>query len=50
MKRCGVDDVRHVAKVASRAIGLADAKNLGCGWTVLVDDGTLTTDQIRKIC
>lgn len=49
MKRCGVDDVRHVAKVASRAIGLADAKNLGCGWTVLVDDGTLTTDQIAAM-
>ena len=49
MRRCGVGGVHEVAKAASRAIGLADAKKLGCGWTVLVDDGTLTTDQIAAL-
>ena len=49
MSRCAVGGVHEVAKAASRAIGLADAKNLGCGWTVLVDDGTLTTDQIAAL-
>ena len=24
-------------------------RQLGCGWNVLVDDGTLTTDQIAAI-
>ena len=49
MRRCGVEEVDQTAKVACRAIGLAAAKNFGCGWTVLVDDGTLTTDHIAAI-
>ena len=49
MRRTGVQDVKAVAKVASHVIGLSDARQLGCGWNVLVDDGTLTTDQIAAI-
>jgi len=49
MRRTGVWDVHRVAKVACNVIGLADAKRLGCGWNVLVDCGTLTTDQIAAL-
>lgn len=49
MRRVGVTDVAEVAKVANSAIGLADAKALGCGWCVLLDRGGLTTDQIAAI-
>ena len=49
MRRTGVQDVKAVAKVASHVIGLSDARRLRCGWNVLVDDGTLTTDQIAAI-
>ena len=49
MRRTGVLDVHRVAKVACNVIGLADAKQLGCGWNVLVDSGTLTTDQIAAL-
>lgn len=49
MRRTGVSDLAGVAKVASHGIGLADAKQLGCGWSVLVDDGSLTTDQIAAL-
>ena len=49
MRRTKVTDVSRVAKVACHAIGLADAKQLGCGWNVLVDCGTMTTDQIAAM-
>ena len=49
MRRTVVQDVKAVAKVASHVIGLSDARQLGCGWNVLLDDGTLTTDQIAAI-
>jgi beta-phosphoglucomutase-like phosphatase (HAD superfamily) len=49
MTRLGVDEVQQVAKVANSAIGLADAKLAGCGWTVLLDNGLLTMDQMMAI-
>jgi hypothetical protein len=49
MRRTGVSDLAGVAKVSSHGIGLADAKQIGCGWSVLVDDGSLTTDQIAAL-
>ena len=41
--------MKAVAEVASHVIGLSDARQLGCGWNVLVDDGTLTLNQIAAI-
>ena len=49
MARLGVDEVQQVAKVANSAIGLADAKLAGCGWTVLLDNAQLTMDQMMAI-
>ncbi|MDA0729345.1 MAG: hypothetical protein O3B70_05890 [Bacteroidetes bacterium] len=46
MRRTGVLDVGEVAKVANNAVGLSDAKRLQCGWTVLLDSGILSTDQV----
>ena len=46
MRRANVQSVESVAKVASHPIGLFDAKQLGIGWSVLLDDDTLTSDQI----
>lgn len=46
MRRLDVSDVSAVAKVSTRAKGLVDAMKLGCGWKVLLDSGTMTTDQI----
>lgn len=49
MRRLGVDDVSAVAKVSTRAKGLVDAMTLGCGWKVLLDSGSMTTDQIAAL-
>ena len=49
MRRLGVVDVSAVAKVSTRAKGLVDAMRLGCGWKVLLDSGSMTTDQIAAL-
>lgn len=49
MRRTAVTELEAVAKVACQPIGLSDAKQLECGWNVLVDCGTLTTDQIAAV-
>ena len=49
MRRLGVADVSAVAKVSTRAKGLVDAMKLGCGWKVLLDSGSMTTDQIAAL-
>lgn len=49
MRRLGVAEVSAVAKVSTRARGLVNAKKLGCGWKVLLDAGSLTTDQIAAL-
>ena len=45
----GVKDAQEVAKVATHVMGLSDARQLGCGWNVLIDDGNLTMDQIAVL-
>jgi len=49
MSRTGVNDPQSVAKVATHVMGLSDARQLGCGWNVLIDDGSLTMDQIAML-
>ena len=49
MRRLGVAEVSAVAKVSARARGLVNAKKLGCGWRVLLDAGSLTTDQVAAL-
>lgn len=49
MARLGVKDPKEVAKVATHVMGLSDARQLACGWNVLIDDGNLTMDQIAVL-
>lgn len=49
MARLGAENLQEVAKVATHVMGLSDARQLGCGWNVLIDDGNLTMDQIAVL-
>jgi phosphonatase-like hydrolase len=40
MRRCGVVDVRTVAKVGDTPADLGEGRNAGCGWTIGVTYGT----------
>jgi phosphonatase-like hydrolase len=40
MRRCGVSDVRTVAKVGDTPADLGEGRNAGCGWTIGVTYGT----------
>ena len=49
MARLGAENLQEVAKVATHVMGLSDARQLGCGWNLLIDDGNLTMDQIAVL-
>ena len=47
MKRLGVDNPQHVAKIGDTPVDLEEGKNAGCGWLIGVTSGSHTREQLQ---
>lgn len=48
MRRCGIDDVRSVAKVGDTPADLGEGSSAGCGWVVGVTYGTHSREELAS--
>ena len=47
MKRLGVSDARHVAKVGDTPVDIEEGRNTGCGLVIAVTSGSFSHEQLQ---